>query len=256
MKEQFKVSAIVFVIVFFAVMLFATLYTGGTANAFTQEELDECDRLFLAAVGETVDQSGEADSFVANKRIVYDADLRELGIVYSYTSNSGNGYAVIVVQDEITVSEIVEGNDPYANLPGTPIYINQFTYAGYVDGNYVFENGATLTRAQINAYVGYHGAGTLTLDSTLCDAAATRAREIASYFSHTRLDGSQWYTVSSLAHGENIIMGTGMDADRAMTDWMNSQGHRDNILDDSYGSLGVGCCQSGREIYWVQLFGY
>jgi len=51
-------------------------------------------------------------------------------------------------------------------------------------------------------------------------------------------------------------MGTGMDADRAMTDWMNSQGHRNNILDGSYGSLGVGCCQSGREIYWVQLFGY
>lgn len=107
-----------------------------------------------------------------------------------------------------------------------------------------------------NYYRSQYGAGTLTLDSTLCDAAATRAREIASYFSHTRPDGSQWYTVSSLAHGENIIMGTGMDADRAMTDWMNSQGHRDNILDGSYGSLGVGCCQSGREIYWVQLFGY
>lgn len=107
-----------------------------------------------------------------------------------------------------------------------------------------------------NYYRSQYGAGTLTLDSTLCDAATTRAREIASYFSHTRPDGSQWYTVSSLAHGENIIMGTGMDADRAMTDWMNSQGHRNNILDGSYGSLGVGCCQSGREIYWVQLFGY
>ena len=107
-----------------------------------------------------------------------------------------------------------------------------------------------------NYYRSQYGAGTLTLDSTLCDAAATRAREIASYFSHTRPDGSQWYTVSSLAHGENIIMGTGMDADRAMTDWMNSQGHRDNILDGSYGTLGVGYYQSGREIYWVQLFGY
>ena len=107
-----------------------------------------------------------------------------------------------------------------------------------------------------NYYRSQSGAGSLTLDSTLCDAAATRAREIASYFSHTRPDGSQWYTVSSLAHGENIIMGTGMDADSAMTDWMNSQGHRNNILDGSYGSLGVGCYQSGRELYWVQLFGY
>lgn len=107
-----------------------------------------------------------------------------------------------------------------------------------------------------NYYRSQYGTGSLTLDSTLCDAASTRAREIASYFSHTRPDGSQWYTVSSLAHGENIIMGTGMDADSAMTDWMNSQGHRNNILDGSYGTLGVGCYQSGREIYWVQLFGY
>ena len=107
-----------------------------------------------------------------------------------------------------------------------------------------------------NYYRSQYGVGSLTLDSTLCDAAATRAREIASNFSHTRPDGSQWYTVSSLAHGENIIMGTGMDADRAMADWMNSQGHRNNILDGSYGSLGVGCYQSGRELYWVQLFGY
>ena len=107
-----------------------------------------------------------------------------------------------------------------------------------------------------NYYRSQYGAGALTLDSTLCDAAATRAREIASNFSHTRPDGSQWYTVSSLAHGENIVMGTGMDADSAMTRWMDSHGHRNNILDGSYGSLGVGCYQSGREIYWVQLFGY
>lgn len=107
-----------------------------------------------------------------------------------------------------------------------------------------------------NHYRSQYSVGTLTLDSTLCDAAAIRAGEIASYFSHTRPDGSQWYTVSSLAHGENIVMGTGMDADSAMARWMDSQGHRNNILDGSYGTLGVGYCQSGREIYWVQLFGY
>ena len=49
-----------------------------------------------------------------------------------------------------------------------------------------------------NYYRSQYGAGTLTLDSTLCDAAATRAREIASYFSHTRLDGSQWEMPISL----------------------------------------------------------
>ena len=108
----------------------------------------------------------------------------------------------------------------------------------------------------VNRHRAERGIGTLTLDSALCDAAAIRAREITGSFSHTRPDGSAWYTVSSLAHGENIVMGTGMDADSAMTTWMNSPPHKENILDAAYGTLGVGCYQSGREIYWVQLFGY
>ena len=36
---------------------------------------------------------------------------------------------------------------------------------------------------------------------------------------------------------------------------MNSSSHRDNILDSSFRTLGVGYCSSGREVYWVQLFG-
>ena len=108
----------------------------------------------------------------------------------------------------------------------------------------------------VNYYRGQQGLSPLTLDSTLCSAASTRVRETVSNFSHTRPDGSQWYTVSSLAHGENIVMGTGMDADSAMTKWMNSSGHRANIMDGSYGTLGVGYYYSGREVYWVQLFGY
>lgn len=45
MKTQLKVSIVVFAAVFFAATLFAMLYVGGVAEAFTQEELDECDRL-------------------------------------------------------------------------------------------------------------------------------------------------------------------------------------------------------------------
>lgn len=108
----------------------------------------------------------------------------------------------------------------------------------------------------VNYYRAQHGVSSLTLDSSLCSAASTRASEITRNFSHTRPDGSQWYTVSSLAHGENLVMGTSMDADGAMTSWMNSSGHRANILDGAYGTLGVGYYYSGREVYWVQLFGY
>lgn len=133
-------SIVVFAAVFFAATLFAMLYVGGVAEAFTQEELDECDRLFVEAVGETIDQNGETGSFAANKRMIYDVALHELGFVYSYTNAQGDGYAVILVLEQPVVSEIVEGKDPYANLQGLPIYVNQFTYAGYRDGEYTFAN--------------------------------------------------------------------------------------------------------------------
>ena len=40
-----------------------------------------------------------------------------------------------------------------------------------------------------------------------------------------------------------------------MTAWMNSDGHRRNILDSDYTSIGVGCFYKDNTYYWVQLFG-
>lgn len=108
----------------------------------------------------------------------------------------------------------------------------------------------------VNNHRAQNGMSALALDSTLCSAAATRASECTRYFSHTRPDGSQWYTVSSLAHGENLVMGTDMGADTATMELMNSAGHRANILDSRYATIGIGYCYSGADIYWVQLFGY
>lgn len=108
----------------------------------------------------------------------------------------------------------------------------------------------------VNNHRAQNGMSALALDSTLCSAAATRASECTRYFSHTRPDGSQWYTVSSLAHGENLVMGTDMGTDTATMELMNSAGHRANILDSRYATIGIGYCYSGADIYWVQLFGY
>ena len=107
----------------------------------------------------------------------------------------------------------------------------------------------------VNAYRADYGLAPLTLSDALCSAAATRAQESTISFSHTRPDGSSCFTVSLLACGENMAMGTDMTADGAVSKWMNSLSHRDNILDSSFRTLGVGYCSSGREVYWVQLFG-
>ncbi|TWG29508.1 S-layer homology domain-containing protein [Geobacillus sp. C56-T2] len=58
--------------------------------------------------------------------------------------------------------------------------------------------------------------------------------------------------------GENIAGGE-MTPEEVMTDWMNSPGHRDNILDPLYTEIGVGVANigsvKGKPIYyWVQMF--
>ena len=81
------------------------------------------------------------------------------------------------------------------------------------------------------------------------------------YFSHTSLDGrspwqrmeAQGYTAGS---GENIAAGYSTPAS-VMTAWMNSSGHRANILNCSSKAIGVGIGKGGSYgTYWTQDFGY
>lgn len=86
-------------------------------------------------------------------------------------------------------------------------------------------------------------------------AAAVRAAEIATSFSHTRPNGSGFYTalyeagVQYRGAGENIAYG--YDSPTAVVrGWMNSEGHRKNILSITYTHLAV-CFHNYN---WVQLF--
>lgn len=103
------------------------------------------------------------------------------------------------------------------------------------------------------------GLAPLAMDQDLLDAAMLRAAEIAVEFSHTRPDGTDCFTACDKMYGENIAYGTGRGYGTpasVMKGWMDSTGHRMNILNDGYQTLGVGCIQTATAIYWVQCFGY
>jgi len=96
--------------------------------------------------------------------------------------------------------------------------------------------------------------------SSLNSAAKIRAGEIITSFSHTRPDGTSCFTVlkqlniSYSAAGENIASGQATPQ-QVMTGWMNSEGHRANIMNPSFGKLGVGYVTGGSYGHnWVQLF--
>lgn len=88
-------------------------------------------------------------------------------------------------------------------------------------------------------------------------AADIRANEIVTVFEHTRPDGSSCFTVldgiKKTAAGENIAEYYQTPA-QVMDGWMNSPGHKANILNDKFTGLAVGIAESGGKKYWVQIF--
>ena len=108
------------------------------------------------------------------------------------------------------------------------------------------------------------GAAHLVLDGALCDAANMRAIEMdySGNFSHTRPDERDCFTVFSFCKisfytcGENIAAGYPTPA--AVVDgWMNSTGHKANILNTAFTKMGLGYSTGGGgeyRHYWAQEF--
>ncbi len=106
------------------------------------------------------------------------------------------------------------------------------------------------------------GLGQLTLDPQASVVARQHGQDMCArrYFSHTTPEGRQpWDRLKAggvrfRAAGENIAMGhpTPTDVHRG---WMESQGHRENILRPVFTRVGLGLyvCRDGTP-YWTQLF--
>ncbi len=99
-----------------------------------------------------------------------------------------------------------------------------------------------------------NGLNTLTMNTTLLDAAMLRAAETSVYWSHIRPNGTSCSTVVDFGYfGENIAAGQ-TSPEAVMEAWMNSPGHRANILEPNFDSMGVGAFYQDGMVYWVQLF--
>lgn len=109
------------------------------------------------------------------------------------------------------------------------------------------------------------GVEPLERDSLLDEAAMIRAAEVhivdeAGGEPHTRPDGTRWRTVledmgidgDRCAENLNRSKAT---PERAMESWMNSDGHREAILRERYGTIGIGVFQrSDGKLDWIQIF--
>ena len=112
--------------------------------------------------------------------------------------------------------------------------------------------------ALCNEYRVAEGLEPLTEDPELDALAQIRSDEIVVYFEHIRPDGSDCFTVMKdykcTLCGENIAAGQGNPKD-VVDAWMNSPGHRDNIMNKDFKKIGIGYSVGGEYgSYWAQLF--
>ena len=126
---------------------------------------------------------------------------------------------------------------------------NENTYTDLINEVYEIKNN----------YRSLVGVPSLTLDSSLVEAANIRAKELSDSFSHTRPNGSSCFTVLSElgisygTAGENIAAGYS-SSQSVMEGWRSSSGHYQNIISSKFKKIGIGVNIINNQYYWVQIF--
>lgn len=142
-----------------------------------------------------------------------------------------------------------EGIQTYAN-EDLPIMDSSFY------SSYQWEVLKETNRQRLN-----NGLEPLSMSGVMQEAADIRSMELVTKFDHTRPNGSDCFTILDEkgiqygTAGENIAAGLPSPYQTVVV-WMNSPGHRANILSADFSHLGAGFCyaNSGYGYYWTQLF--
>lgn len=113
----------------------------------------------------------------------------------------------------------------------------------------------------VNQQRSANGLSAVKLNDTVSAAAQLRAEECAASFSHTRPNGASCFTalremgVNYSGAAENIAYGQDTPQE-VVNAWMNSDGHRKNILNGKYTEIGIGYAVINGTPYWSQFFIY
>ena len=167
--------------------------------------------------------------------------------------------------EEITLPESVVYVHPYAFPASTEITcenseMKKFGINGYrylqdisITGTNNYEYAFSVLEL-VNTEREAQGLSPLVMNESLMKTAMQRAAEISACFSHTRPDSSLCFEANPLMIAENVAAGQ-YSPDQAMDSWMNSDGHRKNILSGNHSTIGIGCFEIGGTLYWTQCFG-
>lgn len=175
----------------------------------------------------------------------------------TYTIQPGDTMWKIAVKYQVGLSEIISLNPQVKNpaliYPGLKLSIPNVSAVKTQEDEVV---------RLVNIQRAKNGLQALKANWQLSRVARIKSQDMATkgYFSHTSPTyGSPFTMMESFglkysSAGENIAMGQRTPAE-VMNGWMNSPGHRANILSPSYSEIGVGLAKnSSGSLYWTQEF--
>ncbi len=175
----------------------------------------------------------------------------------TYTVAKGDSLWKIAVKYEIGISELIKAN-PQIKNPGM---INVGQKINIPDASPLKTYETEVIRLT-NLERTKHGLPALQTNWQLCRVARYKSQDMINknYFSHTSPTYGSPFTMMQnfglrfSSAGENIAYGQ-RTPQEVVTGWMNSAGHRANILSPSYTQIGVGAAKkSNGTIYWTQQF--
>jgi len=112
----------------------------------------------------------------------------------------------------------------------------------------------THTIQKINMYRVGSGMKPLYENESLKATSSTRARECATLFSHTRPDGSVWYTAGNGdSYGETLAKNIS-DSNELVDRWMKSPSHRAVLMDSHYSTIAVSAYRSESGFFTAAEF--
>jgi len=174
-----------------------------------------------------------------------------------YTVKPGDSLWLIAVKYQVGLSEIIAANpqikDPHWIYPGDKVTVPLLTGVKAIEAQVV---------ELVNQQRAANGLKPLKLNWELARVARYKSEDMRDrkYFSHNSptygspFDMIKAFGISYSAAAENIAVGQ-KTAQAVMNSWMNSPGHRSNILSTSYTEIGVGYASGGSYgHYWTQMF--
>jgi uncharacterized YkwD family protein/spore coat assembly protein SafA len=172
-----------------------------------------------------------------------------------YTVRSGDSMWKIAVKYQIGVSEIISANRQITNpnmiMPGQTLSIPNINDVKKLESEVV---------RLVNVERAKHGLAPVKENWELSRVARYKSTDMKTkgYFDHysptygSPFDMMKKFGFKFYSAGENIAMGQ-RTPQEVMTAWMNSPGHRANILKADFKEIGVGLARDGS-MYWTQMF--